>query len=371
MSSGKRIVVLGGGAAGSQIAKSLSQQLTDASTVTLIEAREYYAHYIGSLRTVVTEEGSLEDKVLIPLDKLFTKDNGRVVHEAVASVSSNASGDGGVVTTNTGASYPYDILVIATGNTWEGPLAFPPGRLETVAHINEWRKRFRNANGIAIVGGGPVGSELAGELRDLYKDKAITIVQRESRLLSSVYPEKYRRYVDQRWTERGITIIADDEVERIPAFPAANVTTKKGVGLNADLVVPCRGGRPNTAFLASLGKNILTSRGHVRVNQHLQVEGLPGVFAAGDIIDWDEVKQAVKYTGHTTTIVANIKRVVSGAQPTAVYKSSSEVILLTNGVNGGAAYLGILWGIVLGDWFVRMAKSKDLFITMTRKTLGY
>ncbi|PPR01332.1 hypothetical protein CVT24_006334 [Panaeolus cyanescens] len=371
MSSGKRIVVVGGGAAGSQIAKSLSQQLSDGSSITLIEAREYYPHYIGSLRAVVTEEGGLEDKVLIPLDKLFTKDNGRVVHETVASISANAGGNGGNVVTSNGATYPYDVLVVATGNTWDGPLAFPNTRSETVSHINKWRKQFRDANGIAIVGGGPVGCELAGELRDVYKDKAITIVQRETRLLSAAYPEKYRRYVDQRWTERGITLITDDEVPTISAYPATHAMTKKGVSLNADLIVPCWGGRPNTDFLKSLGNNVLTSRGHVRVDQHLQIDGMRGIFAAGDIIDWDEVKQAVKYTAHTTTIVTNIKRLVSNSAPTAVYKSPSEVILLTNGVNGGAAYLGLLWGIVFGDWFVKMAKSKDLFITMTRKTLGY
>ncbi|KAF9043383.1 FAD/NAD(P)-binding domain-containing protein [Panaeolus papilionaceus] len=370
MSSGKRIVVIGGGAAGSQIAKALSAQLTDSS-ITLLEAREYYAHYIGSLRAIVTDQGTLEDQVLIPLDKLFTSKNARVVHETATAISPNVSGAAGKVTTNTGAEYPYDVLVVATGNTWEGPLVFPNSRQETVAHIKEWRRKIKESRGVAIVGGGAVGAELAGEIRDIYKDKAVTIVHRESHLFSSVYPDKYRTGADSRWSKRSIKIIADDEIDEIPQFPAGEVKTKRGVPLNADLVIPCRGGRPNTQLLNTTGKNVLSSSGRVKVNQHLQIEGLQGVFAAGDIIEWQEVKQAVKVTGHTATIVANVKSLVGGGQPTAVYKSAFEAILVTNGVNGGAAFLGVLWGLTFGDWFVRMAKSKDLFITMTRKGLGY
>jgi len=34
------------------------------------------------------------------------------------------------------------------------------------------------------------------------------------------------------------------------------------------------------------------------------------------------------------------------------------------------AYLDILWGIVLGAWFVRMVKGKDLLLPMGRKNAG-
>lgn len=53
-----------------------------------------------------------------------------------------------------------------------------------------------------------------------------------------------------------------------------------------------------------------------------------------------------------------------------VYKGSVELIVLTNGANGGAGYFGLLWGIVLGNWFAKMAKSKGLMIDMSRKGMG-
>lgn len=33
--------------------------------------------------------------------------------------------------------------------------------------------------------------------------------------------------------------------------------------------------------------------------------------------------------------------------------------------------MGILWGIVLGDWVVRTLKGKDLFVSMARKNMGF
>lgn len=58
---------------------------------------------------------------------------------------------------------------------------------------------------------------------------------------------------------------------------------------------------------------------------------MPGVFAAGDILDWKEVKQIGKYGGHISTVTSNIKVFLDGKPSTAVYKSMFEAIVLTNG----------------------------------------
>lgn len=34
-------------------------------------------------------------------------------------------------------------------------------------------------------------------------------------------------------------------------------------------------------------------------------------------------------------------------------------------------YFQVLWGIVLGDWFARFAKSKTLMVSQMREALGY
>ncbi|KAJ7174374.1 hypothetical protein C8R46DRAFT_89093 [Mycena filopes] len=330
--SSANIVVLGGGAAGSSIARALAQQLPQAK-VTLVEPREYYLHYPGTLRMLVTAEPKLEDKVLISYDRLFTNTTGKIVHATATSIiRSKDSERGGHVVLDSGDQLPFDALVVASGSIWEGPLAFPPTKAGALEHVKEWRENIKSAEGVAVVGGGPVGAEIAGEIRDVYPEKKVTLVQRESHLFVSRYPDKYRIDADKRWKARKISLVFNDEIEQIPPFPAAGgVTTKKGAVIEADLVIPTRGGRPNTGVVATLGPSVLSKEGYVKVDPHLQLKGIPGVFAAGDVLDWKEVKQVAKVPGHVTVVVANVKSFVEGKRQTAIYKGTFELIVVTNG----------------------------------------
>lgn len=62
-------------------------------------------------------------------------------------------------------------------------------------------------------------------------------MHRDNHLLSSVYPDKFRVDVDKRWTKRQILVTFNDQIDDIPAYPAAQVMTKQGTRLEADLVV--------------------------------------------------------------------------------------------------------------------------------------
>jgi NADH dehydrogenase FAD-containing subunit len=81
----------------------------------------------------------------------------------------------------------------------------------------------------------------------------------------------------------------------------------------------------------SLGQDVLTSRKHVKVLPTLQLQSHPSIFALGDILDWDEQKQAAKTGGHTSIITANTLSILKGSKPQKNYKSGAEMILLTNG----------------------------------------
>ena len=77
---------------------------------------------------------------------------------------------------------------------------------------------------------------------------------------------------------------------------------------------------------------MLSGRGDVKVKPTLQVEGYPRIFAVGDIIDWDEQKQAVKARqGHTPVVVANILSLVNGLGTRKVYKGFFELLALVVG----------------------------------------
>jgi len=95
--------------------------------------------------------------------------------------------------------------------------------------------------------------------------------------------------------------------------------------------VPTRGPRPNTKFIASLGSDVLTSSGYVKVLPTLQLAFHPRIFAAGDVIDWKEQKQSAKVAGHASVVANNVFVLLGQKKAMINYKGATEAILITNG----------------------------------------
>ena len=81
----------------------------------------------------------------------------------------------------------------------------------------------------------------------------------------------------------------------------------------------------------SLGTDVLTPRGNVKVLPTLQLPSQPSIFALGDIIDWQEQKQAFKSYAHGSVITANILSLLNGSKAQKKYKTGPEIIIVTNG----------------------------------------
>ncbi|KAH6916250.1 hypothetical protein BKA70DRAFT_1255135 [Coprinopsis sp. MPI-PUGE-AT-0042] len=384
----QHIVIVGGGAAGAAVAKDLVPSLNPAThTLTVITSRPYFIDLPAMARTVVTSDGAL----LMPYGDAFVAQtpypsgSGKFtatikIGKAIGFTSEESGKGGGDVLLEGGEKISYSVLILATGSTWNGPLDIPEADSEAAkAHLDSWRHKFSNAKNVVLIGGGAVGLELAGEIRDFYPDTKVTIVHRDSELFNAGYPSRFRRAALRRIQQAGAEVILDDSLEQLEPSSTGTVTTVKGKVIQADLVVPCWGGRPNTSIIStSLGAHILTASGHVKVDPTLQVQGYPRIFAGGDIIDWDEQRQAVKATkGHSPVAVANIISLTSGMETRKIYKGSSELIALVVGRSGGLIYFELFWGIgviladMLGDFVMRTIKSKGLLIEFIRKQYGF
>lgn len=176
----KRIVILGAGFAGLQLARRLKGSQYD---ITLID--QYNFHQFQPLFYQVATARLEPSSVSFPLRKVFQ--NKANVHVRVAAVDRIAQEESKVYTD--AGTFSYDYLVIATGCTTNyfgnkniERHAFPmKSTTEAIALRNRILLNFEQAlhatpeemesvMNIVVVGGGPTGVELSGSLAELKKN---------------------------------------------------------------------------------------------------------------------------------------------------------------------------------------------------------
>ncbi|KAJ3522702.1 hypothetical protein NMY22_g11776 [Coprinellus aureogranulatus] len=363
----RTVVIVGAGFAGVSIFNKLSERLDANTKLVLINPRPHLIHLPAACRLVTTPESDFVDKVLLPFTERFNQgDRIRTIIDKVASITDNDKER--YVTLENGERVDYTYLVLAPGSIWEGPLDFPKTREETVKKLKEWQDKFEKAQDIVFVGGGGISFEYAGEFRDDWPTKNITVVHSRKLLLNDVYPDHWRQQVNDSLLKRGVNLVLGERVDDVEPKDG-KLTTRSGKVIPADLVIPTRGPQPNTAFIASsLGPDVLTASGHIKVKPTMQLPDYPHIFAAGDAIEWEEQKSARKAWSHAQVVWANLVTLLSNPNATALktYRGSSEALPLTNGRNGGTTYWGVLWGLTFGDWFTAMMASRKLYIPRLR-----
>ena len=162
----KNVVIVGGGYAGVHVAQYLTKQLDHAQyNLILLSPRPYYLHLIAALRMLVTDEGKLEERALVPFDRL---PGVTYVQGTLREIEETAPGKGGALHLADGDTLPYAVLVLATGSKWPGILDFPESEEGVTEHIARWRARFAQAAGkhVVIAGGGAVGIGACRALSD-------------------------------------------------------------------------------------------------------------------------------------------------------------------------------------------------------------
>ncbi|PFH46748.1 hypothetical protein AMATHDRAFT_69216 [Amanita thiersii Skay4041] len=367
----KNIVIVGGGGGGVAVARRLSEQLQSSQyRIVLINPRSYFIILPATVRLAVYDTDRLEERVFVPLDRVFHNGNGVFIRGKVKAIDKN-KGEGGTVLLEGGDRVDFEVLVLSPGFLWDGPIAFPEDESLIKEFIAKWRESFKKAYSIVLAGGGATGIELAGEIKDVWPDKKVTIVHGGCGLMNSSYPMKVRKRLESRIQQRGVDVILNDYIDNPMISSMSTVKTRNGMELDADLVVSTRGPRPNSEFIASsLGAHTVTDHGLVKVLPTLQLPEHPDIFAIGDVIDWPEQKQLIKAQNHAEIVSSNVLRHLSGEELES-YKGSCEIILVTVGKTGGVCYFGFLWGIVFGDWVSRLTKSSHLLVDRIRASVGY
>jgi len=137
--------------------------------------------------------------------------------------------------------------------------------------IKESADEIKDADTILIIGGGPVGVELASEIVSNYPKKRVRIVTDASTLLTRL-PKEAQKLALEFFTKRGCEVIFNEVLNLKPEPGTVNVyKSKSGKLYTADIVLKMVGYRPNNSFLKTSFPEFLDATGFIKVNEYLQL----------------------------------------------------------------------------------------------------
>lgn len=324
------MTVLGGGYGGSTVAK----ELDDVADVVLVEPREAFAHTVATLRGLVDPQWT--HRLFLPYGRLLRR--GRVVRDHAVSA------DAGGVTLGSGERITAGHLVLATGSSYPYPAKIDVlDTADAVAKLRATRDQLAAAERVLLLGAGPAGLELAGEIVSAWPGKQVTIVDPAADiLLGTGLPDEFRDEIRRQLTALEVTVLTGSSLTAAPptepgTTAAFTVTTGEGATLSADIWFRCHGTTPATSYLAADLASARTPSGHLAVTPELHLEGHPHVFAIGDITAIAEPKMAKAAELHAKVVAATIRARLTGGEP-ATYTPGPPGISLPLGPNGGASY---------------------------------
>jgi NADH dehydrogenase FAD-containing subunit len=284
----KKIIVIGGGFAGSFVAKKLERKFN----VVLIDSKDYFEFTPGILRTIVDLKHMKKIQIL---HKDYLKKT-KIVVGSVLSI-----GEKFVIVKN--KKILFDYLTICSGSSYNSPFKEKNVvKVTRAKNLKENNNRLVKSDKIIIIGGGLVGVELASEICTFYKDKEIFLIHSQNRLIERM-SEKSSEYAEKFLKEHGVKIIYNEKIiSQNGKFFLSNKKNK----FFADMAFLCTGIISNFSFMEKNFKKELSDSKNIIVNSFLQIPGHENIFVAGDITLMKEEKTAQNAKRQANIVVKNI-----------------------------------------------------------------
>lgn len=269
----RRIVVVGNGIAGLTACDSLRSAGFDGE-LTVVGAERHQPYSRPALSKALLHGGDNDGGLKAHELPAPTHDATELLGASVAGLDPDAK----VVLLDGGDDLPYDGLVIASGSRAR---RLSPGHLareltlRTIEDAVLLRERVASRPSVVVVGGGPLGMEVASGC--LHAGCDVTLVCDVPPLsrqlgghLSGIFMEAA--------TKRGLRLVAGGKARLVDSDGGTHVALADGTRLEAELIVTAIGDEPNVEWLA--GSRLLVN-GSLHVDSRGRVR--QDIVAAGDV----------------------------------------------------------------------------------------
>jgi len=312
----KKVVVIGGGFAGSFITKRLENRFD----VTLIDNKEYFEFTPGVLRTLIEPEHTKRIQIL---HKDYLKRT-RIILDKAVKIENE------FVFLHREKIF-FDYLAICAGSSYNSPFKDRVVIATRAKILQKYSGSLDKAKTVLIIGGGLVGVELAGEICWRYgNEKKVTIIHAKDRLIERNNLRAIK-YAENYLKKRGVEIIYG---ERIVLHKGKKFFSYGGREFEADIVFLCTGTTPNFEFMKKSFSNYLNEKNQIKVNEFLQLEGKKNIFAAGDVNDLSEEKTAQNAVRQARIVVRNILALEKGKSLRKYYSKETPLVISLGKYNG-------------------------------------
>jgi NADH dehydrogenase FAD-containing subunit len=284
---GKQLVIVGAGHAHLTILKNLPEFINAGHDVTVVSSSSL--HYYSGMGPGMLSGIYRPEEIRFDVKKMSQNRGAVFIEDKVVKIHPQKK----KIDLQSGQTLPYDLMSVNTGSfvPVEAPdtsddFVIPVKPIENLlsARYKIIEALKRKELRITIVGGGPTGVEVAGNLDRLVRNESgkcrITLVA-GTRLLRQ-FKNGVRNRVRNALIRRQVQVV---EGSRMSAIKDKSVTLADGSEIESDMVFMAVGVKPSPLFKDSgltIGQD-----GGMLVNQYLQSVSYPEIFGGGDCISFE------------------------------------------------------------------------------------
>ena len=295
---GKRIVIIGGVAAGPKAACRLKRLMPDAE-VTVIDQDNLISYGGCGIPYYVSGDVADEKELrstsfhMVRDEYFFEKAKGvktLTSTRALAIDRKNKTVQLEDLKTGQRSEIPYDTLMLATGSQ---PVTLPIQGADGIGvfTVSDLHKAIAIKDMIAkgkvgkavVIGGGAIGVEMAEALTDLWGVET-SIVEYMDQLLPKIIDWPLATILTKHLRDNNVNVCLGEAAEEIIVQEGKVVAVRTGKQtIDADMVIMAVGVRPRSK-LAKDAELLVSASGGIVVNERMQTSD-PDIYAAGDCVD--------------------------------------------------------------------------------------
>ncbi len=407
METEKNIVVVGGGFAGTALAKSIVKKLSAGYRLVMVSEDSYTT--FNPMLAEAVGASIFPAQVVAPLREVLRLDDPKMRSRFVMGQVTAVHLESRFLSVNSlsgETKLNFEHLVFAFGNRARTDLipgmaefALPLKTVGDAIHIRNIvlrrlarielevdpvvRKRLGH---FVVIGGGFSGSEVAGELMDCLRsiisfypgvkatELGVSMIQNIGRLLPEL-PEMLAQKAHKSLTQRGVQIHLNLGAASVNE---TGIVLSNGLMLDAGTVISTIGTRPNAlAQLLADESGIQLERGRIVTNPDMRLPGHPNLWAIGDCAltinahnNQPAPPTAQFASQEGKCVAANIIAAISGKEALPLNYQSRGMMATLGHMRGVALVFGIpVSGLIA--WLIWRAYYLMLMPTLGRKVRIY